>query len=543
MLKRISAFKFICLLFFITVVVLQWLGGAFYGEFGAHPDEAGHYITGLMVRDYIAAFLPTSPMEFAENYYIHYPKVAFGHWPPFFYIVQAAWTLLFTPSRFSMLLLMALLTTLLAATVYEVIRTEYGSMMGIGAGLLLVFLPLIQEYSGMVMAEILVALLSFWAVLYFGRFLNEERWQDAVGFGVIASLTIMTKLTGLALALVPLLGLLFSRRYSLVRRPSFWLPAVIVLALCGPWHLLTLAMTQNGIEEEVGLRYTTSAIFSVSWEMVKLTGVGLSLLIATGFVVRIIKPFREGKVDGKWAAAAALVLSVWAFQCVVPVAGPRHLIAAVPPLLMFLTAGVAWTAARLPLSGLKFQHRVAVLALVTTLVFAKETFAIPKQKCQGYKEVAQVLLSREEFRNSVFLISSDSNGEGAFISEVAMREQRPGHIILRASKVLAESLWTGKKYSLSYQTPEEVMNYLDGVPVGILVIDMAPNQFEHHRQLIEMLKAYPERWELIGSFPQSQQTASPTSEIRVYRLVGHENRPVGKIRISMKHMLNKSIEK
>ena len=32
--------------------------GAYHAEFGSHPDEAAHYVTGLMVRDYLASGLP-----------------------------------------------------------------------------------------------------------------------------------------------------------------------------------------------------------------------------------------------------------------------------------------------------------------------------------------------------------------------------------------------------------------------------------------------------------------------------------------------------
>ena len=53
-------------------------------------------------------------MEFAENYYVHYPEVALGHWPPTFYVVQALWTLPFFASRGSVILLMSVLTAILA---------------------------------------------------------------------------------------------------------------------------------------------------------------------------------------------------------------------------------------------------------------------------------------------------------------------------------------------------------------------------------------------------------------------------------------------
>src|ERR1700730_1585230 len=106
-------------LFLALIVVLQWLGGAYRTEFAGYPDEGAHYVTGLMVHDYIVRHHFDSFQAFAENYYLHYPKVAIGHWPPFFYVVEAAWMLVFPVSRSSMLLLMALLTLFMAFALYR----------------------------------------------------------------------------------------------------------------------------------------------------------------------------------------------------------------------------------------------------------------------------------------------------------------------------------------------------------------------------------------------------------------------------------------
>jgi hypothetical protein len=538
----------VCLLFFTSEVYLQWTGGAFRSEFGGHPDEAGHYVTGLMVRDYIADFQLFSPIEFAENYYIHYPKVAMGHWPPFFYVVQAAWTLPFSPSRASVLLLMALLTTLLAGIVYLAIRSEFGSEAGITIGLLLIALPLIQIYSKMVMAEILVALLSFCAVLYFGRFLDTEKWKDSAGFGICAALAILTKGNGLALVLVPPLALLFTRRFHLLTRPSFWCPAVIVLVFCGPFYWITLDMVRNGWQDGApNLKFTMAAIRYYSYQLTKIIGIGLSLLVAIGFVMRVIRSHWDRGVEGKWAAVGALLLSVWLFQCVVPSGlAARHLITAAPALLMFLAAGIAAVADQLPLRRLTDERKVAILALAAALVFGARTFAIPKNSCYGFAEVAHQLLSTPDFQQSVFLVSSDSNGEGMFISEVAMREQRPGHIVLRASKVLSTSRWDGKEYEMLYQTPEQIMSYLEEIQVEILVLDLSVpiwGQFEHHLLLKETLKAYPQRWELLGTYSLTRQATEHPDALQVYRLVGHEKQPMKPIRVDMRKMLGKILEK
>jgi hypothetical protein len=537
----------ISLLFFVTVVGLQWAGGAFSAEFGQHSDETAHYVGGLMVRDYIAALAPAPPMKFAEDYYLHYPKMALGHWPPFFYIVQAAWTSLFSASRVSVLVLMALLTTLLAVALHLVLRGEFSTPVGIGSGLLLISLPMVQAHTGMVMSESLVTLLAFCAVLFFGRYIDTERWQDAAWFGLLASFAILTKATGFTLALVPPMATLLSRRFQLLLRPSFWLPAVIVLVLCGPWYALAPGAMHEIEFPEGRLAFSPYKILDIPRQLVQLTGAGLLLLIGVGLSVRIVSPIVKRKqIPAKWAAVAALLLSFVVFRSWVPIFAAhesRYLVTIVPPLIMFLIAGVSWLATRLPLGRLTARHKIAFLALLGGLVYMLETFTIPEKASYGFQEVAQDLLSRPQFRDSVFLISSEAGGEGRFTSEVAMRERRPGHYVLRATKVLASVTWFGHRYTPNYRTPAQLMDYLESVPVGVLVMDYTPGLplREHHRLLQAMLKAYPESWELIGSY-SGDKNVTASGGILVYRLVGHESKPLGKIRIDMRDRLNKILE-
>src|SRR4051812_10894832 len=69
--SRIAA---IVLVFLSLVVALQVASGAYKSEFSAYPDEPSHYVTSLMLRDYVAHFHFESPIKFAKAYYYHYPK-------------------------------------------------------------------------------------------------------------------------------------------------------------------------------------------------------------------------------------------------------------------------------------------------------------------------------------------------------------------------------------------------------------------------------------------------------------------------------------
>ena len=94
--RRHSGFAIVLVL----ILLFHWSLGTYASDFGRYQDEGAHYITGLLVRQF--ALTPSSwmhPMAFAKDYYVHYPKVSFGQWPPLFYIMQTAWTIPFGPSR------------------------------------------------------------------------------------------------------------------------------------------------------------------------------------------------------------------------------------------------------------------------------------------------------------------------------------------------------------------------------------------------------------------------------------------------------------
>jgi 4-amino-4-deoxy-L-arabinose transferase-like glycosyltransferase len=140
-------------------------------------------------------------MVYAEQYYLRYPKVAIGHWPPAFYIAQAAWTLGLGPSRVSVLLLQALLAALTAAVIYNA-AMRHGHAVAAVAGAIFLLLHVTRRYTAMVMAENLLALVSICAALALGAYLETEKPWHSVLFAMFAALAVLTKGTGWALALV-----------------------------------------------------------------------------------------------------------------------------------------------------------------------------------------------------------------------------------------------------------------------------------------------------------------------------------------------------
>jgi Dolichyl-phosphate-mannose-protein mannosyltransferase len=497
--------------FLALIITLQVIGGAYQAEFGGYPDEPAHYVTSLMVRDYIAGMQYGEPMEYARNYYDHYPKVAMGHWPPFLYLVQALWMLIFSASRTSILIQMACMTALLAWMVSTAVKRRFGWKAGALAGFLLICLPITQTYTAEVMAETLLVVVSFAAAIFFARYLETERWQDSAWFGLFASLAILTKGSGWDLAIIPPVAIFLTRKYRLLARWTFWLPVGIVGLLCGPWQVMTLQMAERGWTggEQPNVAFTFQALGIFLKVMASLLSYSLAPLVLIGFVVTVAIPYFRSRVEPEWATMAALILAVWVFHSVVP-AGieERKLIVAIPALILFLFAGGSWLAGR-------FKWNPAIVAAAGILLFLGTGFSLVRETHYGFIEAAEFIDSRPDLHDKDVLVSSLSDGEGMLISELAMREKRFTHHVLRGTKALSRADWNGARYECFLHNPDDLMQYLREAKVGTIVLDTFPARiaYDHERIIREGIAKYSDHFRLIGTF-----AAAGNGTVQVYKV-------------------------
>src|SRR5579871_5887162 len=84
-------------LFTLAALLVQLHVGAYATDRGQTGDEAAHFVTSLMLADYLTHW--GDPIAFAKAYYVHLPRVAIGHWPPFFEGLQGAVFVLFGGSN------------------------------------------------------------------------------------------------------------------------------------------------------------------------------------------------------------------------------------------------------------------------------------------------------------------------------------------------------------------------------------------------------------------------------------------------------------
>lgn len=510
----------------------QRAGGSYQSEFGGHPDEAAHVVTGLFIRDailkgadYATNGFHGSPVkvgkEFAGEYYSHYPKIGLGVWPPVFYLAQAAWTLPLGVSRTTLLLLMCALAGALALVFYRALREEYGAWPALAGAIALLSLPLVRMHYGMIMAETLSALFMFGAMLCFGNFLDRERRNDVLWFGLFAALAILTKGTGLALALAGPLALAITKEFRLLKRPALWSAVLIIVLVAGPWTWATRNLGKGGwLQPEPSWSFTREALLYYGGKFGLALGVVYGLAMAIGLIVKL-RPQEPHR--GRWAAAAALMVGVVIFQSIAPVGlEARHLIPALPAALMFSVAGFAWVIRRVLRLGVDapISRSAPWIAMATLLALFSVVFPIRKKDCGGFGPLAETML-KQAAPADVVLISSDATGEGMFIAEVALREKRPGHMIQRASKSLASSTWSGSGYAPAFEKEEDLLTFMTSGQIQFLVIDdagLGAKRRAHHDQLRDLVERYPQHFQPVAETDLQREGQLLQPSLKLYQI-------------------------
>ena len=527
-----------------VVVSIQIASGAYRSELSHWPDAPSHAINALMVRDYVATSLGINPLRYAENYYGHYPKVAIGIWPPAYYVIAAAWMLLFGASNQALLALSALTTTLLAALVVAFAFRVLGSWLAAAAlGCMTVLLPEIQFGTTLFMLDVPVAAAQLAAAYALAWYFQSERTIHALVFGVIAALAFLVKGNALALGLLPPIMLVLTNKWHLLKKPGLYL-ALFVVALIGlPWQFLSMSfLRSSGLVAEFG----PSQIWGMFVGYLKILGAGAGWPVAvaatSGFLLAVApRIIARREIDDFVAAIVALLAATLVFHSIAPIPGPdsRYMTTAYACLVLLVGIAIKYlfNAAWLPTIARAYAGTAVALAIV--IHFFLSTFSILPRPPLGFSTVATAL-STGNLSQDVVLVSSDANGEGALIVEMAMRDYaRPTRTIIRATKFLSDNRWSETTYRPRFASATDLRSFLESSPIQSVLVDYSAAVWPKERELlVAALSAEPTVWHVAFDI---QPSPSSARHLTVYRRESVPN--FGRqLVVPMPHTLGKDID-
>jgi hypothetical protein len=429
----------------LAIAAMQIASGAYSAEFDAHPDESGQFVSGLMVYDYLTQLPSGNPLAWATRYYLHYPRIAIGRWPPGFAMSEAIGWLAWPPSRWSAIALVGAFVWAAAVVFHRLASRMASPVIASAASLLLVAAPAVAFSYSAVMADAPCLLASVLildtTVGLMERFRPALLWRCAA----ILLLALSMKGTALCLAPVPFAALLAAHedRRKHLRRTGI---AVLLAAIA----CAAICLARPDVFQ--ALRALAGANLGLPWRgdlALRLVGYGFDLLAAIGvwFAVAHRRPAA--------VAAASMLVSILIVSFGLrAMQEPRHWVILIPPILLLGIEAISQLATT--------RMRLAVLCLAALAFFP---FQLSRQHPAGYSAMAAKIRLP-----SRMLISSATIGEGPWIAAVALREKRPASVVIRATKVLASMGWNGENYRLLVDSPRDVLTRLDELGIDVIVV-------------------------------------------------------------------------
>jgi hypothetical protein len=181
------------------------------------------------------------------------------------------------------------------------------------------------------------------------------------------------------------------------------------------------------------------------------------------------------------------------------------------------------------------RHRpvfaVAAPAVLALLCIA--TCGAPPVVCiEGYQAAADAIPYRPE--GSLMLVSASGPGEGAIVAARVAHDPWRSGIVLRASRVLSESSWSGRNYRPLIADADGVGEYLMELPVRYILLDSSIHLLPSEKLVDEAIRANPLDFALLGRFP-IHRSGLYLGEVRVYenRRAGNRRPAVVRVRLDL----------
>jgi hypothetical protein len=455
----------------LLLFLLQKSSGAWDAEFDGYPDEASHFVTGRMIWEYASHPAAGSPLVWAEQYYLHYPKVGLGHWPPGYYVTEALWSLPFGSSRMSAMWLQWFLGLAGLTGLYSLARPRYPLAVTSAVVLFAMASPVFQEGLEQTMAE-LGCLLCSVIMMHAGLRLCTRPDPGAYGAASLSIVAaILMKGTGVCFLPVPFLILLVRvKRSDGPTVPRLRWRGICILTFIGMgvvWHF--------GGKDIV---YWGGFTLSMPWPI--LTPVGL---LGWGFIgLCLLGLCREPLAKVAACMIASAALSSFALRAM---REPRHWIIVLPAILLLSASAV---------TRLRPRWLGAIPAAAAVLLFP---WSLYHQTSSGYRG----LISQLHLPSRMLISSGRSAlGEGGWIAEMSIAERYPASFVVRASKVLSESGWNGENYRLIASDRSAVEKVLDQLALDTVIVDRPDIAEPPHHLLLQDALANSPSWSICGRY-------------------------------------------
>lgn len=480
---------YLCALVFgtLTMVLARSYQSGFSGA-----DEPSHFLNGYFIADYLRHHLGANPMGAATEFYIHYPKISIGHWPPAYYGFLGLLFLVLPPTMPVAFALNVLVSALPALGIAAALAMLCNRRTAIAGVLVYVLTPLVIEGNLMFMVDQPLAACLVAATAVWIAYAEQPGWGRAFGFALLAALAVLMKGNGWLAVFIPVFHIALTGRWRLLLSVRLVVAALLAAVLVVPWYMLTAKIAADGFNYQAGPAYAMKALaanLATLWHNLTPVGVLLAVFaVAAEYRVR-------GQSARRWSIVSgllSLVLATLTLQSLVPVdIVDRYMAPALPAVVVLALLG-AWRLPALLPAGATARTAAILGAVLAAVMAVPGVLHLAQREPKADTGIA-MLSARLAAHDApvVTVIDGPASAEGAFIAQSAVRDSRLQGYVVRASKLLADSNFMGSSYTLKYADGAQVLAALRrlGVQYVVVVREHDRPAYPHSTQLRDALAA------------------------------------------------------
>lgn len=467
-------------------------------------DEPAHFLNAYLIAMYIQDWLGTSPLKFAADFYIHYPKITIGHWPPAYYGLVGLLFLVIPATTQTAFLINLFVAALPSAGIAIALGRLVNPRIAIIGATVYAFTPLVWEGQAFFMLDQALTGCCIMATLAWLRFVSKPGLATALVFSMLCALAVLLKGNGWLLGLLPVYYVLLTSRYDLLRKKNLYVAGLIAALVVVPWYLATAGISADGFNYKAGWSY---AFLALSTNITAFqSNLGLLSFVFVLFAV-VIEFCNRRRDPVRWSyisACLSLILSTLTLQSLVPAdIVDRYIAPALPPMLILAIVGMTHCHGFIERKFRRSVGWTVSAVFVATMLAPGLLHLLNRQPKPDYRMADVASLQKEKPTPGIWLIDGSSNAEGAFIAEMAIRDSSLSNYMVRASKLLATSNFMGANYQLKYTNEDEILREIKRLGIQTIVIARNNSQpaFPHSQQLINALEKPESDYVKKTSFP------------------------------------------
>ena len=425
-------------------------------------DEPSHFLNGVFVSTYLKIHLLTNPMAYAVDYYLHYPKISIGHWPPAYYGLLGVLFLVVPPTPENAFLINIFVSALPAVAVATALACIGGVLVALAGVAIYMLTPLVLEGFNFFMLDQALAALAVAATAAWIAYADRQTWVRAFAFAGLFTAAVLVKGNGWLLVFVPPYYLVLTGSWRTLVSPAIYVALLAAAGIVLPWYWFTSGIAADGFNYHAGTAYALMALKeNISMLAAEVTWVALPLTV----VAVILKYRQRHYAPLHWqivCGCLSLILSTLTLQSLVPVdIVDRYMAPVLPALIVLALVGVHGL--NTYLLALKINRRwgtpILVLLAASMLVPGAIHLAGRNQKVDFRLHETGLFLTKSH-DNKIYLIDGAPGAEGAFIAEMAVLDPALKSYVVRSSKLLAASNFMGADYRLIFSNPVQILQKL-----------------------------------------------------------------------------------